>query len=114
MKCIRLGICSVLLLIPTIATSQDFDFRRGDAMGFDGTALTTAFFLISYLIFPGAETPPCLDAADANDDGAVDILDVIAILYQQFVPGWPPHPPPSFCGPDPTNDALDCAFFVCP
>ena len=54
----------------------------------------------------------CPDAADANDDGALDISDAIMTLGFLFL-GMPPtlpEPHPNR-GPDPTSDALDCASY---
>jgi hypothetical protein len=52
--------------------------------------------------------PSCLDAADVNDDGIVNLSDPIELfdfLYQGSNP--PPAPYPD-AGPDPTADGLDC------
>ncbi len=53
-------------------------------------------------------TLPCMDAADVNDDGALDISDTVSVL--QFLFGSSPPPPPPFTAPgaDPTDDQLDC------
>lgn len=55
----------------------------------------------------GVSTPPCLDAADVNDDGAVDISDPVYLLLYLFS-GGPPPPPPCLCGLDPTSDSVPC------
>ena len=93
-------------------------FLRGNANGspLPGSArqaidISDAIFLLSSL-FLGSPLPPCLDAADANDDGAADISDAIKILSHLFggAPAdaalAPPWPEP---GDDPTEDALGCA-----
>ena len=51
----------------------------------------------------------CSDAADANDDGGVNIADVVTVLSRMFE-GAPPLPAPSDIsrGPDPTMDGLGC------
>ena len=55
--------------------------------------------------------PLCLDAADANDDGAVNIADAVSILGHLFG-GEEPLPDPFLaCGPDPTDDSLTCDTF---
>lgn len=55
--------------------------------------------------------PLCLDAADANDDGAVDICDPIFTLMSLFCAAPPiPEPFPA-CGEDPTEDELGCESF---
>ena len=62
-------------------------------------------------LFVSGEDPSCPDAADANDDGAINIVDVVFTLNFLFAGGPPPPPPgPSEPGPDPSEDALDCHF----
>jgi len=65
----------------------------------------------------------CLDAADTNDDGKVDLADAIYTINYQLQPGKQmggtsfPAPPPPFetCGNDPTADDLGCEVFShCP
>jgi len=75
-------------------------------------------------------TPPCLNAADVNDDEAVGLTDSIDLLVWLFLGGFPPPPPtpldvtgapsplydaPTSCAPDPTLGGLGCAAFPpCP
>ena len=49
-----------------------------------------------------------MDAADANDDGRINLLDPITI-FQVLIGSllFPPEPF-LFLGPDPTPDSLDC------
>jgi hypothetical protein len=60
----------------------------------------------------------CLDAADVDDNGKLDVADAIRNLNYQFVgsAAMPESPGPFQCGPDPTReDGLDCQKFeVCP
>lgn len=49
----------------------------------------------------------CLDAADANDDGALDVSDAVFTLHWLYASGKPP-PEPEEWGPDPTPDKLCC------
>src|SRR5688572_30423701 len=49
-------------------------FRRGDPNASDGVDISDAVMVLDYL-FIGTETIDCLDAADANDDGKIDISD---------------------------------------
>jgi len=68
--------------------------------GMDGTNL-------SYLL-----EPPCVDAADVDDNGEVSIADATSLLSFLFLGGQtPPAPGPSTCGADPTEDPLDCHSF---
>ena len=83
-------------------------FLRGDADG-NGTlsAITDAVLILNYLFNSGAM--PCLDAADFNDDGAINLPDPVAALNWGFNMGAAPTAPFPACGTDPTMDALDCA-----
>ena len=57
-----------------------------------------------------------MDAADANDTGAIEIADAILVFNWLFQSGATPVPPsptsPSYlatdCGEDLGDDALDC------
>ena len=53
-------------------------------------------------------TPTCLDAADAKDDGAVDIADAIAVLSHLFGGAGDLPEPFGECGIDPASDELGC------
>ncbi len=88
-------------------------FIRGDANVDFQVDISDGITILSHLF----QNQPlaCLDAADANDDGQLDIGDGIYMLAHLFASG--PQPPPPFgnppqfgdCGPDLTNDPLDCA-----
>lgn len=111
------------------------NFYRGDC-NFSGDSdpklasqavdIADAAAAVSYLVGTGpkAFSPPCLDACDCNDDGRIDLADVVCILKYLFELGtFPPAPGPGYRetglpnpnsvepsppGPDPTPDALDC------
>jgi hypothetical protein len=90
--------------------SRNVAFRRGDAT-FDGTLdISDAIFVLAYL-FLGGEAPRCEDGADIDDDGAHLITDAVYLLGHLFLGGEAPPPPFAAPGPDPTEDALDCAGF---
>jgi hypothetical protein len=65
--------------------------------------------------FLGEGAPGCLDAADADDNGALEITDPIRTLGFLFLgycmPPWPgPEEGPSECAADSTEDSLaDCS-----
>jgi hypothetical protein len=68
-----------------------------------------AICLLGYL-FLGEPEPPCLDAADADDSGELDLTDAVRVLDHLFLGGdAPPDPGPATCGEDPTEDDLGCA-----
>ena len=67
----------------------------------------------------GGGTLLCEKSGDVNDDGTVNIADVIYSLNVIFgipvggtVPTVPS--PAGSCGPDPTDDDLDCITYPCP
>ncbi|MGE4619523.1 MAG: FG-GAP-like repeat-containing protein [Planctomycetota bacterium] len=82
-------------------------FLRGDVNG-DGGLDVTDGSLLQLWLTGGGTTPACLDAADVNDDGMVNLsdpIDLFEFLYQGSNP--PPAPYPS-AGSDPTTDGLSC------
>ncbi len=103
-----------LIMIPLFAHSDEFG--RGDANADGGlNVLVDAIFIYNYLIGQVPGGIPCEDAADVNDDGSINIVDVLYLLNFGFLPGSPPPPAPFLiCGMDPTDDSLDCAVFPCP
>ncbi|MCA8962980.1 MAG: hypothetical protein KDC38_20800, partial [Planctomycetes bacterium] len=61
------------------------------------------------ILFIGGVAPSCVDAADSNDDGAVDVADAIHLLGYLFSgTAAPPAPGATTCGVDPSADALGC------
>lgn len=81
------------------------EFQRGDADG-DGQLCMSDAILVVYHLWRDGRPLPCLDAADANDDGSIDVGDVLASLYATF--HGLPLPPPVVCGVDQTDDGLSC------
>jgi hypothetical protein len=84
-------------------TRSRISFHRGNADGSAGTDITDAIHVLNHL-FLGLPAPACLDAADIQNDGLIDISDPIALLGFIFLGGEPPAPPGPFtgpCGPDP-------------
>jgi Big-like domain-containing protein/VCBS repeat protein len=84
-------------------------FIRGD-VNHDGKKpdISDHIFLISYLFYHGTE-PPCLEAADVDDNGKLNLVDTVNLLGFIFngtpVPPLPAYPTP---GEDPTPDDLGC------
>jgi hypothetical protein len=87
-------------------------FRRGDATADGVTNLTDPISILNFL-FLGGSSPPCPDAADADDSGGVDITDAVRILNFLFLGGSPPPAPFPACGADPSQDGLECTAFPC-
>src|SRR5262245_42171005 len=58
--------------------------------------------------FLGDAPLDCLDAADFDDGGALDITDAVSNLNYQFLGGPEPAPPgPANCGPDAVAETPD-------
>jgi hypothetical protein len=62
--------------------------------------------MLAYLYQGGALE--CLDAADVDDNGKLEITDPIRLLTYLFLGGSPPPAPFPETGMDPTQDSLDC------
>lgn len=97
-------------------------FVRGDTNADGSVNMTDAIFVLNYLFLGGPE-PPCMDAADVDDNGGdqPNITDGIRILGWLFLGGVEPAPPTPTttdyrigdCGIDPTKvgDSMECAAF---
>jgi hypothetical protein len=57
------------------------------------------------VLFSGEDSLPCDDAADANDDGKVDLSDPVFTLLWLYLSGRAPPSPPSG-GPIPRTTSL--------
>lgn len=87
------------------------DFVRGNSDAQGAINVSVAIFALAFL-FVGGTPPPCLDAADANDDGDLDISDGVRVLVFLFAGEAPPPSPFPDCGTDETEDAMDCVSFA--
>ncbi|HEX9284235.1 MAG TPA: SUMF1/EgtB/PvdO family nonheme iron enzyme, partial [Nitrospirales bacterium] len=86
---------------------------RGDASVGTFLGLEDVITIAQHLFLGDPEHLPCDDAADANDDGQVNIGDAISVLFYLFDGDQPPQPFPE-CGEDPTEDSLNCdSFWIC-
>jgi hypothetical protein len=74
-----------------------------------GLALSEETAMTRALFYSG-ETLGCLDAADVDNTGEVEITDPISLLNFLFVGGVQPPPPYPLPGQDPegAGDGLDC------
>ncbi|MGE4633248.1 MAG: FG-GAP-like repeat-containing protein, partial [Planctomycetota bacterium] len=86
-------------------------FRRGECNGDANLNFGDVLFLLDYL-FKSNQSLSCHDAADVNDDGSNNIIDVFSLLAYFFNDAVAPPVPFNSCGFDPTDDDLDCEQFV--
>lgn len=89
-------------------------FVRGDVERGMEHNITDAIRILEG-VFQDASRLDCLDAADVDDDGFVEITDAVYLLRNLFSVGPPPPAPYQECGEDPTDDdgigcdtKLDC------
>ncbi len=94
-------------------------FLRGRINPGESIEIADAVCLLRFLFHVGddpcdATIRQCLDKADANDDGALNLADATAILSYLFADAGLLPAPFDECGNDPTADALGCnSFSLC-
>ena len=99
------------ILVASPSLSAQASFRRGDANA-DGRVNIADPIDFFYFLFRGNPLP-CLDAADTDDSGDLDLSDAIRTIRFLFREGAMPAPPgPYFCGLDPTEDRLGCLSYA--
>lgn len=119
-----LSLCAALSLAPDLRAVEPTLFIRGDANA-DGSLSTADILTIQRWLFSGDQPPTCIDAADVNDDGRVNICDAIGVGVYLFQTGAcqnidvpveygqaPPSPFPA-PGEDPTPDHPEAAYMSC-
>jgi hypothetical protein len=107
----------VVLFVGILSSSsiRGADFLRGDADASGRLDVTDAIRVLDYLFRGAGDALTCKDAADVNDNGQIELSDAIFVLHSLFQNGGTPAAPFPFCGPDPTDDTLDCASWTeCP
>ncbi len=82
------------------------EFLRGDANGDLEVNLTDAIAGLRSLF--GGDSLACEDAVDIDDDGNVNLSDVVRLLEYLFRSGDAPAAPFPASGVDPTGDGLGC------
>ena len=89
-------------------------FRRGDVNADGAVDLADPLGLLGVLFLDGELPPVCMKAADADDDGRLNLSDAVRILLHLFGGQGALPDPFEDCGVDPTPDGLSCeSFEVC-
>jgi hypothetical protein len=89
---------------------ESLRFLRGNASADGQTNIADAVLVLNYLFWGGAELP-CAKSADSDDNGQIELADVVHLLRHIFLVGPAPGEPFSSCGLDPTEDELTCKSF---
>ena len=69
-------------------------------------------FILNYLFLSGP-TPPCLDAADTDDSGTLNLSDGVRVFAVLFLEEGSFAMPFPTCGEDLTPDLLSCNATRC-
>ncbi len=90
-----------------LASPQKPCFHRGDVTGNGIVEFTDATGLLAILFNPGDEALVCPDAADANDDGTINVSDAVTILHHLYLTPFLRED----CTLDETEDSLSpCSY----
>lgn len=82
-------------------------FIRGDT-DLSGTLIVSDPVRTLNFLFLGGVVLECPDAADANDNAEIELVDAVYTLNFLFTGGPPPPPPFPAAGLDPSEDTLGC------
>jgi len=77
----------------------------------DGGALGSECVAIFMFLFAGGPSLDCVEAADVDDNGALELTDAIALIGYLFLGDPAPGLPFPGCGADPTPDDLGCSTY---
>ena len=106
LPCGLIGLVLALVAHPRVCRG-DVEFIRGDVNGDGRVTISDAIRLVLWLD-NDYDPPPCRDAADVDDNGVIDSVDVDYLLQSWDLGGRPIPPPFPEPGPDPTPDDLTC------
>ncbi len=104
--------CSFIFIILmsfslTVPAWGQGNFKRGDSNHDKILDVSDAVYTLIYQ-FLKSTVPPCLDALDYDDNGSIEITDVVGLLNYLFLSGLPPADPFPVFDVDPTPDGLSC------
>lgn len=106
-----LGLSALVLGAAAVSATK---FLRGDVANDGVLQVSDPLTILGYLLVENPTRLDCLDAADTNDDGRLDIADAVFLLSHLFLGTEPPPVPFPECAEDPTADELDCEqYTVC-
>ena len=88
-------------------------FRRGDTDGDGDVNVADAVALANSLVGTAGAAPLCESIYDTNDDGSLDVSDVVTIVEHALRAGPDLAAPFERCGVDETFDQLVCAESNC-
>jgi hypothetical protein len=100
----RLGACGLKV---RVVSGEDL-FVRGDANRDRLVNITDAIVTLQALFIGARTNLPCLDAADVDDNGSVDITDAIGLAGYMFGQAPAPRSPYPEAGHDITADTIGC------
>jgi hypothetical protein len=84
-------------------------FVRGDIDGSGEVDLNDGVYWLEWA-FRGTTPPPCLEAADVDEDGLLTVSDPI-LVFRRLFQGGREIPPPTSCGFDSHLDPFGCESF---
>ena len=105
------AVCGLALAAWGEARPADRYFVRGDANVDGRVNISDPIHLLNLLFVGDVDPLSCADAADEDDNGMLNITDAVVTLGYLFLGEPGPPPPAGRCGPDPTEDDLDCESF---
>ena len=110
-RCCLIVTCALLPgVLPAPRASADDLFVRGDVDGQRGIDRSDVRLILRFL-FRGEDAPTCFDAADADDNGELQLTDAIFLINRVYRGGSPPPAPFPWCGEDKSDDSLSCERF---
>ncbi|MEM7165639.1 MAG: hypothetical protein AAF581_09245, partial [Planctomycetota bacterium] len=95
-------------IMPSTNVPVSVTFRRADCSS-DGQITIEDPILLLNSLFGGGAVVTCRSACDANDDGALDLVDATFALLSIFGLAAPIPAPSPGCGTETSVDGLDCA-----
>ncbi len=109
-----LALLAFCLTCGSAVSQESARFVRGDVDVNRAHDVTDVLTVLQHLFLQQPERLECEDAADANDDGAVNLTDALTILFFLFEAGPLIPDPVIACGEDPTPDDFGCeSFWAC-